>query len=573
MSLLDIVLPRSFDHLPIRKKLFRVNFLLLGLTAVFIVAFFPYVQRQLMQREIHAQAMMLARMLGQNVEAGLLFGDSAAVMDRLSSLRTVPEVHMGAVLDASGRLFAQYQRVGDDFNPAMLESLRAVPLSEARPVDMRERPGHIIVQVGLFSGGETLGRLAIDTSTEGLARNVLVIRALSLAVALLGMAAGMALFSLVIRRIVHPIQSLEQTARRVSEGDYSVEAPATTRDEIGQLAATFNSMLGNIRGSLQALEDQQDYLGRSVDQLLEGMQRFAGGDLTVRLAAERDDAIGRLFTGFNASVATLRELMQHLSVDGESIAEAAGRLARVSGEMLGEAEESAGRSAEMAEQTQSVNTHIQSVATATEEMGTSIYEIARSSSEAARIAHSAVQLADQANETIRKLGQSSREIGEVVKVITSIAEQTNLLALNATIEAARAGDAGKGFAVVANEVKELAKETARATEAIGARIAVIQQDTELTVGAIARINETIAQVSDIQNTIAGAVEEQASTTTEIGHSLSQAAQGSGSIAGSVDVVVQSARGTTAGAQELQGAAGHLAEVAESLMEAVRRFRT
>src|SRR5581483_7458380 len=150
--------------------------------------------------------------------------------------------------------------------------------------------------------------------------------------------------------------------------------------------------------------------------------------------------------------------------------------------------------------------------------------------EAARVATSAVRVAEVTSGAISKLGDSSIEIGKVVKVITSIAEQTNLLALNATIEAARAGEAGKGFAVVANEVKELANETARATEDISRKIDAIQTDTQTAVISIQEITDVIAKINDIQTTIASAVEEQAATTNEIGRNVSEAAKGTTEIA-------------------------------------------
>src|SRR3712207_4671236 len=166
-------------------------------------------------------------------------------------------------------------------------------------------------------------------------------------------------------------------------------------------------------------------------------------------------------------------------------------------------------------------------------MGASINEIAQNAAEAARVAGTAVQAAEETTRTVSKLGVSSQEIGEVVKTITSIAEQTNLLALNATIEAARAGEAGKGFAVVANEVKELAQETAKATEDIARRVDAIQADTAGATTAISGIAGIISQINDFQLTIASAVEEQGATTAEMNRSVSEAATGSGEIAGSI----------------------------------------
>jgi methyl-accepting chemotaxis protein len=207
-----------------------------------------------------------------------------------------------------------------------------------------------------------------------------------------------------------------------------------------------------------------------------------------------------------------------------------------------------------------------------EDLGASIKEIAKSANEAAKVATSAVKVADRTNPTVAKLGESSAEIGNVIKVITSIAQQTNLLALNATIEAARAGEAGKGFAVVANEVKELAKQTARATEDISRKIEAIQGDTKGAVEAIALIGKIINQINDIQNTIAGAVEEQTATTGEIGLSGADAARGSAEIARNITSVAQASQQAAEGADNTQKAAQELARMATELQRLVEQFQ-
>ena len=184
----------------------------------------------------------------------------------------------------------------------------------------------------------------------------------------------------------------------------------------------------------------------------------------------------------------------------------------------------------------------QAVATAVDQMNASIREIAKNAAEAAKVAATAVGVADTTNSSIAKLGESSAEIGKVIKVITSIAQQTNLLALNATIEAARAGEAGKGFAVVANEVKELAKETAKATEDISQKIEAIQADTNGAVTAIREISEIINRIADIQTTIASAVEEQTATTNEMNRNVAEAASGTRDITSAIG-------GLAAGTQE------------------------
>ncbi|HTC20692.1 MAG TPA: methyl-accepting chemotaxis protein, partial [bacterium] len=210
--------------------------------------------------------------------------------------------------------------------------------------------------------------------------------------------------------------------------------------------------------------------------------------------------------------------------------------------------------------------------TATDGMTHSIKEIAVSAHQAAQVAMTAVKTAKDTNQHVTLLGKSGTEIGQVIKVITSIAEQTNLLALNATIEAARAGEAGKGFAVVANEIKELARETARSTGDISQKIEAIQGNTQASVTAIGKITDIINQVNDISNTIASAVEEQTATTNEIGRNITQAARGSSEIAGSISGVAQAAKGTSKGANDVQAASQGLSQIASGLQKLVGQFK-
>jgi methyl-accepting chemotaxis protein len=205
-------------------------------------------------------------------------------------------------------------------------------------------------------------------------------------------------------------------------------------------------------------------------------------------------------------------------------------------------------------------------------MSASIREISASATEAARVAAKAVELTNSTNQVIGQLGISSNEIGAVVKVITSIAEQTNLLALNATIEAARAGEAGKGFAVVANEVKELAKETAKATGDISQKIEAIQKDSGSAVSAIGEISGIIGRINDIQNTIASAVEEQTATTNEMSRNVAEAAKGTNDIAENISSVASGAQTTTEGARSTQGAAAELTKMANQLQRLIARFK-
>ncbi len=307
--------------------------------------------------------------------------------------------------------------------------------------------------------------------------------------------------------------------------------------------------------------------------------RLGPETLSLLITAIHDDAgnyVGimatwEVLTAQVANEARQMEVMDQLAQTASSVLEHSNSLNVISQQMTSNSEETATQAGVVSAASEQVSRNVEIVSTGAQQMLTSIREIARSANEAARVARSAVDVAENTNQTIGKLGESSLEIGKVIKVITTIAQQTNLLALNATIEAARAGEAGKGFAVVANEVKELAKATARATEEIGQRIETIQGDTRSAVNAIGEVSKIINQINDISNVIAAAVEEQTATTNEISRNVGQAAQGTTEIARNIAGVATAARNTSAGAAEMQQSVALLTQVSTELDELVSKF--
>jgi methyl-accepting chemotaxis protein/putative methionine-R-sulfoxide reductase with GAF domain len=379
----------------------------------------------------------------------------------------------------------------------------------------------------------------------------------------------------------------------VSEEFRRVTAQATFREGEGLAGRTWKSRdlafvpdLGQVHDCCRAPAAQRAGIKAGVcfpimnGGKVVGTMDFLGRE-AVELSQEWKDAlraIGRVISARFVRLEAERrreEMNENLGKILDKVDETSQNLSAVSEELLAGSQEMSKAADEMSSQANSVSAgaeqvsnNVQTVATGIEEMGASIREIAKNAAEAAKVASVAVSVADKTNITVSQLGQSSAEIGKVIKVITSIAGQTNLLALNATIEAARAGEAGKGFAVVANEVKELAKETAKATEDISQKIEAIQRDTHEAVQAIDQIGLIIKQINEIQGTIASAVEEQTATTNEIASNVCEAAKASSEIARNITAVARAAMNTTEGIANTRSVAEDLARLAAELLNLV-----
>jgi methyl-accepting chemotaxis protein len=472
------------------------------------------------------------------------------------------------VIDAKGNLIVDVDptetgdnkpRYKDLFKYNFIESGEAIAVVAQKSADiegtsfgnnarMSKDAGHEFIQPGGFAKSvNTLGYAGsgftsiVRAEPKELFAVTNTLKLVTLLTTAVGLTLGVTVLWLVARKIVGGVNQVKAAVVGLAAGDISRDVSANTNDEVGAMARAFNQARAGLKGVFGADKVNWNEIGEK--------QREA-----VRLTE------------------SLKLTMNTVSQNSQTLASASEELTATSQQMSSNSEETAMQSNVVAAASEQVSRNIATVAASAEEMSATVREIAKNASEATKVANEAVKVASETNATIAKLGASSEEIGQVIKVITSIAQQTNLLALNATIEAARAGEAGKGFAVVANEVKELAKQTADATEDIGRKIEAIQNDTKGSIAAISQISLVIGRVNDISNTIASAVEEQSATTNEIARNAGEAARGSTEISKNIANVSVAAKNTTEGANNTLSAATELAKLAADLKRIVEQAR-
>jgi methyl-accepting chemotaxis protein len=364
----------------------------------------------------------------------------------------------------------------------------------------------------------------------------------------------------------HVEQGIQQARAFVAAEEHAArDAESAAMLEI--LLGTALLMLLSIIGGKALLGAISNGLGRTQRLFAAITER----DLTRKIESDTADEFGQMITMANAALESMRTLLRATSEQSESLAAASEELKVVSEHMSANAEETAAQAHVVTAAAEQVSASVRAMSTSTDGLNASVRDISRSTGEASDASTRAVSLAESANTAVQRLGESSVGISKIVRVINSIAEQTNLLALNATIEAARAGEAGKGFAVVANEVKDLAAETARATEDIARRIETIRVDTQGAVHAITEIRSFIGKMNEVQSSIVSAITQHGAATDEIARSVAEGVRGTTEISSNIGGVAEAARNTSSGASDTRNAASELARMASELRRALGQF--
>ena len=364
---------------------------------------------------------------------------------------------------------------------------------------------------------------------------------IALTISAVAMVLGTLIGFVIARGITRPIGDMTSAMGVLAAGDVTVEIPAQgLKDEIGSMAAAVQVFKVNMIENRAAAAREQAEQARQIER----------AKVIETAVTDFERVITEIVTSTSSAATQLQSTAQSLSATAEQTSQQSNAVAAAAEEMT---------------------QNVQTVASATEELSSSIREISNQVTESTRIVGTAVTQADDTNGKVKMLAEAAQKIGAVVTLINEIADQTNLLALNATIEAARAGEAGKGFAVVASEVKNLATQTAKATDEIAGQVRAIQDATSSSAQAIDAIAQTIGRVNEISTAIASAVEEQGAATQEISRNVQEASTGTAEVSSNISGVTQASQQTSAGSTQVLSAASELAKNGEMLKREVDTF--
>jgi methyl-accepting chemotaxis protein len=597
--------PRLFG---IQAKLVSFVIALLIVIAAFIAVFFPQRQTVQMNKYSSEKILVTTQMIAFNASTGMMFEDAAAVKSTLDVVPSLSGVKFVLIVKPDGSEVSSYK--ADNTIELVRSHVQDIIKSSTNlnNRDIIEVEDVSIYALPVVYQGNPVGKVIVGTSRKELLNDATESRYIALGIGLGILILGGALTLFLSGRIVRPLKVLTKAALEVSSGNLAASVNIQTRDEVGTLAIAFNRMVGNIRESLEEikktskaeemarraetarkeLQTQREYLENAANQILQAMETFSQGDLSVSLSNNQNaDVIAKISVGFNNTVFRIRQLI-------EDVIHAAHATADVSSNISYNALEMSSGTELQLTQIDEIASEIRAMAVIVNESTQQATTAARESAEASKDAHQGGLVVSEAisgmnaiatvvNEsvlTVQALGKSSKQIGEVIQVIEEIADQTNLLALNAAIEAARAGDQGRGFAVVADEVRKLAERTQKATKEISATITQIQRDTQQVVRTMQASSQNVEQGKMSAAKAAEALERIINRTATVAASINHVAgmskqlvTVSTAINDTVGKVKSVTQNTATLTEAITGRTHELSDAKDQLLDSIKHFKT